>query len=105
MNSSQLLDSHMTGCDFVSFVSTDTEPLYTEYCCIRAHSTTRSSLGHVMSFAGVRPKVALYLIPDSTAVICVGLCLSLSWSRLVLTRESYWLKSEKRIYRVLRFFL
>jgi len=48
-------------CDFVSFISTNTEPLYTEYYCVRPHSTTQPSLGQVMSFLGDRPVFVLYL--------------------------------------------
>jgi len=74
----------MSGCDFVSFASSDTELVNTVYYCILAYSTTRSSLDHVMSL-GVRLELFLLLSKDSTGFCVFGLCLSLSWSRLVLT--------------------
>jgi len=87
--SAQLTDSHMSGCDFVSFASTDSEPLYTVYYCDRAHSISRPSLDHVMSSSGDRPELVLLISQDSTGLdstgFCVfGLCLRLSWTRLVL---------------------
>ena len=58
-------------CSF-RFVSTDTDVYY----CVNAHSTTRPSLGRVMSSSGNRPVCVLYLSYDYATVGCVGLCLS-----------------------------